>query len=125
MGAWLLTLQRVLVWLSKLSRFVQVYVLGKQTRLHRARFAGLDELGTLVSHSPTPTSLLLGVRKHPPHYFSLVQPTATHRELGNLLIVGPTRSGKGLLATSQLLSWQHSVLVDESTLVLAALRAGQ
>jgi type IV secretion system protein VirD4 len=30
-----------------------------------------------------------------------------------MLIVGPTRSGKGLLATSQLLTWQHSVIVND------------
>jgi type IV secretion system protein VirD4 len=53
------------------------------------------------------------------HIFSLfkryvaITPTPARRELGNMLIVGPTRSGKGLLATSQLLSWEHSVIVND------------
>ena len=43
----------------------------------------------------------------------MVRQTETRRELGNLLIVAPTRGGKGLLAVSQLLSWQHSVIVND------------
>jgi type IV secretion system protein VirD4 len=42
-----------------------------------------------------------------------VRPTKTRREIGNTLIVGPTRSGKGLLATSQLLTWKHSMIVND------------
>ncbi len=42
-----------------------------------------------------------------------MQPTKTRREIGNTLIVAPTRGGKGLLAVSQLLSWQHSVIVND------------
>jgi hypothetical protein len=34
-------------------------------------------------------------------------------ELGNLLAVAPTRGGKGLLAVSQLLTWPHSVIVND------------
>ena len=43
-------------------------------------------------------------------------PLSRLRHAGNwaiCLIVGPTRSGKGLLATSQLLSWKHSVIVND------------
>src|SRR5438045_8985914 len=46
-------------------------------------------------------------------YFVAVRPTTKRREIGNTLIVGPTRSGKGLLAISQLLSWKHSVIVND------------
>jgi type IV secretion system protein VirD4 len=42
-----------------------------------------------------------------------VRPTKARRELGNLLVVAPTRGGKGLLATSQLLTWPHSVIVND------------
>jgi type IV secretion system protein VirD4 len=58
-----------------------------------------------------PPGLLLGVS----HFKNLlhVRPTKTRRELGNLLIVAPTRGGKGLLATSQLLTWRHSVIVND------------
>jgi len=80
-------------------------------RLHRARFSRLDELSQLLSPAPEGTGLLVGMTH--PRQFLLVRPTKTRRELGNLLIVGPTRSGKGLLATSQLLSWKHSVIVND------------
>jgi type IV secretion system protein VirD4 len=46
-------------------------------------------------------------------HFVTVRPQQTRRELGNLLVVAPTRGGKGLLATSQLLSWKHSVIVND------------
>lgn len=42
-----------------------------------------------------------------------VRPTSTRTELGNLLAVAPTRGGKGLLAVSQLLTWPHSVVVND------------
>jgi type IV secretion system protein VirD4 len=42
-----------------------------------------------------------------------VRKTKQRPELGNLLIVAPTRSGKGLLAVSQLLTWHHSVIVND------------
>jgi type IV secretion system protein VirD4 len=79
--------------------------------LHHARFATLPDLSGLFSTSLDGTSLLLGVS----HFNQLlrVQPTETRRELGNLLVVAPTRGGKGLLATSQLLTWPHSVVVND------------
>jgi type IV secretion system protein VirD4 len=80
-------------------------------RLHTARFAKASELAHLVSSHPPPDGLLLG-RRDPAHVLS-VRPTPTRRELGNLLVVGPTRGGKGLLAVSQLLSWQRSVVVND------------
>jgi type IV secretion system protein VirD4 len=82
--------------------------------LHRARFARTHELWPLLSASFAPDSMLLGTR-----HFLLSKRLVTvrknkHRpELGNLLIVAPTRSGKGLLAVSQLLTWHHSVIVND------------
>src|SRR6266852_953289 len=82
--------------------------------LHRARFAHIDEVWLLLSASFPLDSVLLGTRR-----FLLGKPLVTVRqtkqrpELGNLLIVAPTRSGKGLLAVSQLLTWHHSVIVND------------
>src|SRR6266566_1514913 len=82
--------------------------------LHRARFAHASEVWPLLSSSFAPDGVLLGTRR-----FLLSKPLVTvrqtkHRpELGNLLIVAPTRSGKGLLAVSQLLTWHHSVIVND------------
>src|SRR5207248_4316425 len=69
----------------------------------------------LFSSSPRPDGVLLGTSKYLLFFrrYVVVRPTQQRREIGNTLIVGPTRSGKGLLATSQLLSWQHSVIVND------------
>src|ERR687884_603021 len=45
--------------------------------------------------------------------FLAVRPTPEKRELGNLLVVGPTRCGKGLLATSLLTTYGGSVIVND------------
>src|SRR5437867_2212016 len=83
--------------------------------IHRARFAQLAELRELLSSTLCPHGVLLGVRRVFFFFkrFMVVQPTKTRREIGNTLIVAPTRGGKGLLAVSQLLSWQHSVIVND------------
>ena len=64
----------------------------------------------LLATQPMGDGLLLGVGHS---HFLIVRPQKTRSELGNLLVVGPTRSGKGLLATSQLLTWQGSVVVND------------
>jgi type IV secretion system protein VirD4 len=82
-----------------------------ETLLHRARFATALELHHLLSLSLPTQGLLLGTQLL--DSFVSVRPEKTQHELGNLLIVGPTRCGKGLLAVSQLLSWQSSVVVND------------
>jgi type IV secretion system protein VirD4 len=102
-----------LLWLFfALWGYYRYYPLTQDHRLHKARFARRDEVGTLYSEKPLGTSLLIGV--HPlTNHFALVRPTQTRRELGNVLIVGRTRGGKGLRITAQLLSWQHSAIVND------------
>jgi len=94
-----------------IERVLHLIIWGFDKRLHRARFARLDELTGITSRTPDPTSLLIGVNRF--KQFLLVRPTKTRRELGNMLIVAPTRAGKGLLATSQLFTWKHSVIVND------------
>ena len=93
-------------------------------KLHTNRFARLHELWHLFS--PTlddlKTSLLLGIGHF--NHFVCVRPTTTRQELGNLLICAPTRGGKGLLAVSQLLTWPHSVIVNDVKGDLHAQTAG-
>ena len=83
--------------------------------IHQARFANQWELGGLMSKTPRPDGILLGERRDFLFLkrFVAVAPNKTRREIGNTLIVAPTRGGKGLLAVSQLLSWQHSVVVND------------
>src|SRR2546421_8866302 len=82
--------------------------------LHRARFAHFEEVWPLLSPALPPDAVLLGTRRF---LFSkrlaTVRKTRQRPELGNLLIVAPTRSGKGLLAVSQLLTWHHSVIIND------------
>jgi type IV secretion system protein VirD4 len=93
------------------------------TSLHKARFAKPYELGQLLSHTlPGEPSLLLGVG--PYGRFLRIRPSATRRELGNLLVDAPTRRGKGLLAVSQLLTWPHSAIVNDIKGELFELTAG-
>ncbi len=110
MGAGILVIQRVWLFLSmSVHRIIALF--SSDNRLHRARFANPYELRQLLHQTPVPDGLLLGTRKT--RHVVCVRPTKTRRELGNLLIVAPTRGGKGLLATSQLLSWQHSAIVND------------
>ena len=83
--------------------------------LHRARFAKRSELTELLQKTPCPDGVLLGVRRDLLFFkrYVVVRPTQKRREIGNTLIVAPTRAGKGLLAISQLLSWKHSVIVND------------
>src|SRR2546423_7032127 len=82
--------------------------------LHRARFAHLEEVWPLLSSSFIPDGMLLGTRRFLlSKRLATVRKTSQRPELGNLLIVAPTRSGKGLLAVSQLLTWHHSVIVND------------
>ena len=86
-----------------------------EVSIHRARFAHRYELNRLLSKDTCPDGVLLGQRRDFLFFkrFVVVRPTKNRREIGNTLIVGPTRSGKGLLAVSQLLSWKHSVIVND------------
>ena len=86
---------------------------SRHHHLHTARFARLHEIAPLLSpitDDLTP-SLLLG--RSYLNQVACVRPTKTRRELGNLLVCAPTRGGKGLLAVSQLLTWHHSVVVND------------
>ena len=107
--------------LAALSRLAGFF--SGHTKLHSARFARIHELISLVISELTPgTGLLLGTTLFG-HALS-VRPTKQRRELGNLLAVASTRGGKGLLAVSQLLTWKHSVVVNDIKGDLFAQTAG-
>src|SRR5205807_5603196 len=80
--------------------------------LYTARFARTDELKDLFSKEPAPAGLHMGQHTFR-NYFVGVHSQKTRRELGNILINAPTRGGKGLLAVSQLITWEHSVIVND------------
>ena len=101
-------LHRLHVSASRASAWVNPHPL----HLHNARFSSPHELDRLHSHTwLNETGLLLGVSSF--HQPLTIRPTARRRELGNLLLCAPPRSGKSLLATSQLLTWPHSAIVND------------
>ena len=112
MGALVDHLQRFLynttLFHSRLSS-----ILSQDRLLFNARFACLHELSSLHNAplQQVEASLLLGVDQF--GQVLRVSSNKKRRELGNLLIVAPTRGGKDLLAVSQLLSWKHSVVVND------------
>jgi type IV secretion system protein VirD4 len=96
------------VFLSRLNAFF-----SKTNHLHNARFAYLHERDHLLSPAfeTLGTSLLLGTSAW--NHIAAVRPTKERAELGNLLICAPPRSGKSMLAISQLLTWPHSAIVND------------
>jgi type IV secretion system protein VirD4 len=116
-------LAQLSIFLSRLSAFFR-----QAQSLHTARFATLHELSALLTPTfdervaDAQTSLLLGTGSF--NQLLTVRPTKTRRELGNTLVVAPPRSGKSVLATAQLLTWQHSVIVNDVKGELFAQTAG-
>ena len=96
---------------------------GHNNHLHNARFAKINELKELtIDDFNEKTTLLIGKDKF--DQILRVSSNVNRRELGNFLAVAPTRGGKGLLATSQLLSWKGSVIVNDIKGDLFAQTAG-
>jgi type IV secretion system protein VirD4 len=94
-----------------ISLFIDRFLTSSETHLHTARFARLHETASLSTTEFDNEGLLLGLSKF--GRLLQVRSTPTRRELGNVLVVAPTRGGKGLLAVSQLLTWPHSVIVND------------
>jgi type IV secretion system protein VirD4 len=77
--------------------------------LHHARFALPHELKPLTGHVLDEQALLLG-RTHLGGIYR-VRPSIQRRELGHCLVVAPPRSGKSVLAASQILTWPGSLII--------------
>jgi type IV secretion system protein VirD4 len=92
------------IFMSRLSTLT-----ARSGGLHHARFGLPHELAPLTSHTLDEQVLLLG-RTHLGGIYR-VKGTPKRRELGNMLVCAPPRSGKSVLAISQLLTWPHSVVV--------------
>jgi len=97
-----------LLLLAFLQRGRGTHAAGPRPRA--ARWATRQDLRPLLADRPPARGLLLGRQERA---WVAVQPTALRRELAHTLVVGPTRSGKGLLAVSQLLTWEGSVIVND------------
>ncbi len=94
---------------------------GDRQRGPRAvRWASGRDLAGLLWKAIPSTALVLGRQGRE---WAAITPN-TRGETGNLLVVGPPRSGKGLLATTQLLSWCGSAFVSDPKGELFAATAG-
>jgi type IV secretion system protein VirD4 len=97
-----------LVLLAALQRGRGAGATGPRPR--EARWATHQDLRPLLAKRPPAQGLLLG---RDGSLWVAVQPTPARRELAHALVVGPSRSGKGLLAISQLLTWEGSAIVND------------
>jgi hypothetical protein len=82
---------------------------SKSDALYKDRFASDHETADLSTDTLPTDSLILGIN----HFSRImhVRATESRQHLGNILIEAPTGGGKGLLAVSQLLTWQGSAVV--------------
>jgi type IV secretory pathway TraG/TraD family ATPase VirD4 len=112
MGALTSAFKRLWVTASMLASWLHT-AFSQTDALHQARFARVHELSRLFTAdlADLKTRLLLGIGPH--GQFVSVRGTKTLPELGNCLVVAPTRGGKGLLAVSQLLTWNQSAIVND------------
>src|SRR5438105_7979167 len=95
---------------------------GGSGELHHARFGFPHELASVTGHSLDGAHLLLG--RSPLGGIYRVSPSRQRPELGHLLVVAPPRSGKSLLAASQILTWPGSLIIVDIKGELYAQTAG-
>jgi len=81
-----------------------------QGRATVARWADRRDTKALRTSLTPSDGLLVGIDRGA---WLAIQTSPTRRELRHLLVCGPTGSGKGLLAVSQLLSWRGSAIVSD------------
>jgi type IV secretion system protein VirD4 len=103
------SLYNLIISISRITSFFS----NSHNGLHTARFARLHEIAPLLHHNleDLETALLLGLATC--NQIACVRPTKTRRELGNVLVCARPRAGKSVHAISQLLTWGHSVVVND------------
>jgi type IV secretion system protein VirD4 len=92
--------------------------------LHTARFARLHEIAPLLHHNLEDLQAALFLGRASCNQIACVRPSKKQRELSNILICARPRAGKSVHAVSQLLTWGHSVVVNDVKGELYAATAG-
>jgi type IV secretion system protein VirD4 len=110
----------LLQWQLLVSRLATCF--PSERKLHSGRYAYPHELAPLLSPTFDGAHLLLA--EYAGRYILRVGTSHTRRHLGNMLICGPTGSGKSQHITSQLLTWPHSAVVYDIKGELHRLTAG-
>ena len=105
-----LTLISIGIWAA-----YRLYPLLIDKRLHKSRFARLDEIEPLLSRKTVNDGLILGSFKqfYLFRHYICVRPTKEKKEIGNSLIIAPTGGGKGNLIRGQIVAWKHSLIVND------------
>ena len=115
----------LLLWVPVMLWAVQWYSFGREARyqaLYNAHWASPTELTPLKLTYPAGDSVMLGFAYG--NIFGITPGSFGQREMGHLLVCGPSRSGKGLHLTSNLLSWKHSTVVVDIKGELYRMTAG-
>jgi type IV secretory pathway TraG/TraD family ATPase VirD4 len=93
----------------------RLYPLLTDKRLHKSRFARLDEIEPLLARKPVSDGLILGSVKqfYLFRQYICVRPTKQKKEIGNSLIIAPTGGGKGNLIRGQIVAWHDSLIIND------------
>jgi hypothetical protein len=110
----------LLQWQLLVSRLATLF--PAERKLHPGRYAYPYELAPLLSSNLDGAHLLLA--DYGGRHILRVATTGTRRQLGNMLICGPTGSGKSQHITSQLLTFPGSCVVYDIKGELHRLTAG-
>lgn len=84
-------------------------------RLHKSRFARLDEIEPLLCKNPVTNGLILGRVKQFLffHQYVCVRPTKHKKEIGNSVIFAPTGGGKGNQIIGQIVAFDGSMIITD------------
>jgi len=83
----------------------------RESHLYPSRLSHLHELKPFLSEEVDDTSLLFGESIY--NRVLKITPTDTQRELSHLMLIGRSRSGKGLCIETNLLTWPNSCIVND------------
>ncbi|WP_027483128.1 type IV secretory system conjugative DNA transfer family protein [Deinococcus pimensis] len=115
----------LMLWAVVLAALGHAFALRREVRfraLYEAHWASEREVSPLKVSFPLHDGVMLGFAYG--NVFGLRPGAFGQRELGHVLVCGPSRSGKGLHLTSNLLSWRHSAVVVDIKGELYRLTAG-
>jgi type IV secretion system protein VirD4 len=108
-------IQRLFFYLAEAHSWLAAWR-ERSAPLHTARWIYFHELAATFVDRLSGTQILLGktlMLNGLATRVVAVKPTKLQRELGHVLLVGKHRSGKGLNIETNLLTWPHSVIVND------------
>jgi type IV secretory pathway TraG/TraD family ATPase VirD4 len=88
---------------------------SKEKNIFTARYARLHEIAEITLHKLHISKKVTGILLAIGHYEQVlcVRPTREQKELGNMLVIAKTRSGKGLHIGTNLLRWPFPTITND------------